>query len=153
MNIETDNTSLTIQASRAVDRRNNYWAAVRQAGKEARLSFTEAIADFTAYEDDSGGSTAPERAFSNFTRSIYAPFGLNKKAIEDRQNSRDTLDIILLDALRLVEGTAAAIMREGMAKRRSRAEIKAAVKALAQEVAATVQRMGGGNYFGDEVIQ
>lgn len=150
MNAPTDNTSLTVQASRAIDRRNNYWVSVREAGKEARLCFTDAIADFNNYK---GGSQSPAHAYSRFTRSIYAPFGLNKQQVEDKRESRDALDVIILDALRLIEGSAASILREGMAKGRSRAEIKDAVREMAKAVAATIQRVGRGDFFDGEVIQ
>lgn len=153
MTSETDNTSLTTQTSRVIDRQHNYRIAVREAGKEARLSFTDAIAEFNLYEDKEGGSTAPERAFSNFTRSVYAPFGLNKKQVEDKLDSRDNLDVIILNALRLVEGSAASIIHEGMVKRRSRREIKDAVKEYAAQIAASVVQVGKGAYFNDQVIQ
>ncbi|MBN8292813.1 hypothetical protein JI664_12635 [Rhodobacter sp. NTK016B] len=130
--------------------RNKYWLAIRDAGKEARVSFTDAIADFNVYEDGEGNaSTAPERSFSNFTRSIYAPFGLNRKQVEDKRESRDDLDVIVLDALRLIEGSAASIIHEGMAKGRSRREIKDAVKGYAAQIAATVTVFSKGGYFGE----
>lgn len=134
--------------SNPLAQRNNYWIATREAGKGARVNFTDAISAFNEYEDDEGGSQRPDLAYSNFTRSIYAPFGLNKKQVEDKQDSRDALDVILLDALRLIEGTCAEIIWEGMEKKRSRKEIKLAVKAFAAEVAQSVGRATSGGFFG-----
>lgn len=141
----------TDRGKNAIARRNNYWIAIREAGKEARLSLTDAIAEFNLYEDAEGGSTAPERSFSNFTRSIYAPFGLNKKQVEDAKESRDDLDVVILDALRLIEGKAAQIIRKGIAAKAARQEIKQAVKDFANRIARDMEHAESG-YF-TEVVQ
>ncbi|MBF9050626.1 hypothetical protein GTA62_14770 [Roseobacter sp. HKCCD9010] len=147
------NTLVEQEKKSPLERRNNYWIAVREAGKEARLSLTDAISLFNQYEDETGGSTAPERAFSNFTRSIYAPFGLNKREVEDKHNSRDALDVIVLDALRLIEGSAAELIMRGMEQERPRKEIKLAVKQLAKEIAGTISRVEQDFFIGGGAVQ
>ncbi|RWR28842.1 hypothetical protein D2T31_12070 [Sinirhodobacter populi] len=153
MNAHTDNTLPGLRASTALAQHNNYWLAIRQAGKEARLSLTDAIAAFVKYEDAEGGSTAPERAFSNFTRTIKAQLGLSNKQADDMESSRDRLDVIVLDALRLIEGSCAEIIWEGMEKQRSRREIKDAVKAFAKDVAGSISGVRKRSYFEGKKVQ
>lgn len=119
------------------------------------MNFTDAIKRFTEYKDSEGNkSTLPERAYSNFTRTVYAPFGLNKlqreSLIEGVVSNRDLFDLTQLRYIQLAEDTAASILNEGMEAERLRTEIKSTVKDECKILAAQLQRINHG-FFSEDV--
>lgn len=155
MNAHTDNTSLTARASHAVALSNQNQIALREAGKIDRRSFTDAIKAFTEYVDDDGSrSTAPERAYSNFTRTVYAAFGLNKKqrdaVMNGESKSRDIFSLRDLRFLQMAESTAAVIIFEGIGVRATRAEIKKTVKLECEAIGKSHARLAAGVFGGPE---
>jgi|GEM_PF-4856369 len=139
MNALTDNTNLPCKATSSVDstrRLDRYWVAVREGGKLARLNFTDAVLEFSNYQDQFGGkSTRPDLAFSNFTRSIYRPLGLNSKKAKEIIEGRNDMDLLLLDTLRMTESATAQLLKKGMKAGMKRGEIKLAFKRLVDRMA------------------
>lgn len=149
MNAHTDNISLTSQASHVLALSNQSQVALREAGKIDRRSFTDAIKAFNDYEDEEGHrATAPDRAYSNFTRTVYAAFGLNAKQREAVMNgeakSRDIFSLRDLRFLQMAESTAAVIIYEGMAARASRKLIKQTVKSECETIGKAHARVANG---------
>lgn len=127
--------------------------ALREASKIDRRTFTDAIQAFTGYVDSEGNvSTAPERAYSNFTRTVYAAFGLNKKQREALMNgepkSRDIFSLRDLRFLQMAESTAASIIFEGIEAAVSRKAIKEAVKAECEAIGLAHKRIADGVFKG-----
>lgn len=142
-----------VKDSALPDRINSHLPALREAGKIDRMNFMDAVKAFTEYVDDEGeGSARPELAYANFTRSVYAAFGLNKIQREALMNgerpSRDLFDVTELRYLQMAESTAAAVIWEGIAARVTRKAIKTAVKEECGKIAAAHRRISGGIFKG-----
>lgn len=136
-------------------RANQHWPAVRDGGKIDRRNLTDAIKAFIDYVDHEGeGSSRPDLAYSNFTRTIYAGFGLNKQqreAIEAGDTrGRDLFDLTELRYLQMAESIAAAIIWEGMDARATRKSIKAKVKEECGRIASSFKRHSKGYFGGGE---
>ena len=134
-------------------RSNQHWPALRESGKIDRMNFTDAIKAFNDYVDKEGeGASRPDLAYSNFTRSVYAAFGLNSKQREALMNgdvkSRDMFDLMELRFLQMAESTAAAIIFEGIEAQATRKAIKAAVKAECGSIAGSHRRVSKGIFKG-----
>ncbi len=128
---------------------NQSQIALREASKIDRRTFTDAIKAFTEYEDSEGNaSTAPHLAYPNFTRTVYAAFGLNKKQREALMNgqtkSRDLFSIRDLRYLQMAESTAASIIFEGIAAGVCRKAIKETVKAECEAIGLSHKRISEG---------
>lgn len=142
-----------VNTGQLAERGNQHWPALREAGKIDRLNFTDAIQAFVDYVDGEGeGSTRPDLAYSNFTRSVYAAFGLNAKQRESLMNgekkSRDLFDLMELRYLQMAESTAAAIIFQGIAAKATRKSIKATVKNECGQIAAAHRRLSKGLFKG-----
>lgn len=112
--------------------RQRHIQAIREAGKADRRALTDAIQEFVEYVDGNGeGASKPELAYSNMTRTIYAPFGLNVKARDAKElalQARNTFDETELSYLQVAERTAAEIIWAGMTRKDTRHAIKTAVR-------------------------
>ncbi len=147
-------TQVAVNAANGIaPRSNQHWPALREAGKIDRDNFTDAIKLFTEYVDDEGeGSARPDLAYSNFTRSVYAAFGLNAKQrdalLNGERKSRDLFDLTDLRYLQMAESTATAIIYQGMEARATRKAIKAMVKSECGQIAAAHRRLSKGMFGG-----
>ncbi|MEQ3625973.1 MAG: hypothetical protein ABNH26_08700 [Celeribacter sp.] len=134
-------------------RGNQHWPALREAGKIDRLNFTDAIASFNEYVDGEGeGATRPDLAYSNFTRSVYAPFGLNKAQREavmaGESKDRDLFDVVELRYLQMAESAAAMILHQGIEAGATRKSIKVAVRDECGRIAGMYRRITSGVFGG-----
>lgn len=153
MNVSPNSLSVKADASGLTqrDRRARYEVAEREATKLRRLELTDAIKEFSEYVDPQGNkSEVPARAYGNFTRQIYAPFGLNKAKAEGLIDGRDDMDRALLSTIALIESAAAKLLRDGMAAGASRAEIKVAFKKLVERLATAYHQVDDGDFFKKE---
>lgn len=114
-------------------------AAMRALGKADRRTLTDAIKAFADYVDPTGtASTRPDLAYSNMTRAIYRPAGLNalqKQAKQAGDKARDVMSEADLEFLRVAERTTADVLRLGMADALTRHAIKANVRDHVQRIA------------------
>ena len=147
-------THVAVNAGNGIaPRSNQHWPALREAGKIDRENFTDAIKLFIEYVDGEGeGSTRPDLAYANFTRSVYAAFGLNSKQRDALMNgekkSRDLFDLADLRYLQMAESTATAILHQGMDAGATRKAIKAMVKNECGQIAAAHRRLSKGLFRG-----
>lgn len=113
--------------------------AIREVGKMDRKALTDAIQEFVEYVDNDGeGSSRPDLAYSNITRQIYAPFGLNREIREQRLNGECGRDLFTdgqLTFVQAAERMAAAVLINGMRSEHSRSEIKAELKENVKDLA------------------
>lgn len=113
--------------------------ALREVAKIDRKALTDAIQQFVDYVDQDGeGSSRPDLAYSNITRQIYAPFGLNKEIREQRLNGKCGRDIFTdgqLTFVQAAERMATAVLLKGMKNKLSRSEIKSELKDAVKELA------------------
>lgn len=118
---------------------SNHFNAIREVGKADRLALTDAIKAFNEYTGRDGKcATRPDLAYSNMTRTIYAPFGLNVKqrtAKELSIEARNTFAETELTYLQVAERTAAEYIRAGMKRGDSRVDIKNRVKEMVHKFA------------------
>ncbi len=114
-------------------------AVQRALGKADRRLLTDAIQQFAEYVDpDGAASTRPDMAYRNMTAAIYAPACLNalqRRAKAAGENARDAMSEGELEFLRVAERTTADLLRLGMAEGRTRAAIKADVRAHVDRLA------------------
>lgn len=115
----------------------------RTLAKADRRRLTDAIQEFAAYIDPSGkASTRPDWAYRNMTAMIYRPAQLNalqRRANAAGENARDALSESELEFLRVAERTTADLLRLGMAEKRTRKAIKAAIRAHVERLAKAMQ--------------
>jgi hypothetical protein len=114
-------------------------SSIREVGKIDRRNLTDAIKEFIGYVGPDGEkSSCPERAYSNLTRIIYAPFGLNKKqreAIENGELPRDAFDEAELTFVQTLERAVTKIILNGMLNKLNRSEIKKNYKLFVKQFA------------------
>lgn len=138
----------------AVARTEGAWLAIREMGKEVRMDFTDAVKAFTEYVDDDGkASEAPAFAYSNFTRSVYRGFGLNKRQrelLDAGKKGRSVFNASELLYLQMAEMQAARVIQEGIAANVSRAAIKERVRAECDRVAEGFNRLHVNFFDGDD---
>ncbi|PWC85489.1 hypothetical protein TSH100_15140 [Azospirillum sp. TSH100] len=107
-------------------------AAARVLGIETRRQLQDAIKAFEGYVDPEGNATsAPGRAYTYITSMVYAPFGLNSKAVKEIMagtNLRDRMPAWLVRYVDLAEQAAAAQIMNGIALKLTRKAIRAKVK-------------------------
>ena len=113
-------------------RRDLYWCNVREAGKQSRKAFTDAVKAFCEYTDPQGDqSSDPAAAFLRYTQKLYSPLGLSSKVIhqlretEDLKNLRDYMAPRMLFALSILEDDLAAWIPAAMKRGELRSVIKA----------------------------
>lgn len=94
------------------------------------------------------GATRPDLAYSNFTRSVYAAFGLNKEqrqaVMDGEKRSRDLFDLTQLRYLQQAESIAAAVIQEGIQAQVTRKAIKATVREECAKIANAYRRHAQG---------
>lgn len=144
--------SLATQSTAIVQRNERRLTALRESTKIEREAFTDAIKAFCAYVDRTGKkSENPERAYSNFTRQVYAAFGLNKKQIEARMNDEQYLrahfDAMELLFVQSAERSAAHAFIIGMEQNLTREDVKAGVKDAITKVRETFGYVAEGKMF------
>lgn len=137
MNIEVQR----VNEARTVEPfRQRHIQAIRDAGKADRRALTDAIQAFVGYVDANGeGATRPDLAYSNLTRTIYAPFGLNVKAKDAKElalEARNTFDETELTFLQVAERSAAEIIWGGMSRKDTRHSIKDNIRNSVRRIAA-----------------
>lgn len=142
----------------SVPRIKKYQAALREATKIERGHFTDAIKAFCEYEDRTGKkATAPERAYGNFTRQVYAAFGLNTKQIAARMNGdaygRDHFDTLELAFVQSAERAATTALLLGMDRELTRDEIKKGVKRAIEHEKESYGYMANGKMFPEAAKQ
>ncbi|KNY36102.1 hypothetical protein [Agrobacterium sp. SUL3] len=134
--------------------RSRHEVAIREAGKADRLNFTDAIKRFIEYVDREGeGSSLPNLAYVNMTKTVYAAFGLNKKqreALEIGEKPRDTFDLLELRFLQMAESAAAVIINAGIEENATRKQIKSMIRTECAQIASSHRRLGGNLFKGGE---
>lgn len=146
---------MQVNDSTGIERFNQYQPALREAGKIDRRNFTDAIKAFNEYVDSEGeGASRPDLAYSNFTRTVYSAFGLNKTQREalagGEAYDRGLFTVTELRYLQMAESTAAEIIWEGMAAKASRRSIKAKVKEECGRIASSFRRHASGYFKGGQ---
>lgn len=122
--IDVINTAIT-------KREGDYRFHVREAGKQSRKAFTDAVKAFCEYVDPQGDqSSDPDAAYMRYTTKLYSPLGLNSKVIKQLRDAddlgvlRDYMSARVLFALSVLEDDLAVWIPAAIARNELRSVIK-----------------------------